>query len=120
MMNAGNSECMRQPPSSDQNVARERFVYQRCKGRVGRQEDIPPEADAAGHRARRYRALDASKYATPTSSFAGGKHGTLIFAAVSDGGGDGLLRAHHDAVIQPLLKREDGPAAQTPSSSTGK
>lgn len=68
----------------------------------------------------RGRGLDSSKYTTPTSSFAGGRHGTLIFAAVSGGSGaDGLLRAHHDAVVQPLLKRKNRPAANG-SSSFGK
>lgn len=62
-------------------------------------------------------------YATPTSSFAGGKRGTQIFAALSggsDGGSNNLLRVHHDAVVRPLLKRKARPAARCSSSSAGK
>lgn len=61
-------------------------------------------------------------YDNPTSSFAGGRHGTQIFAAVSggsDGLGDSLLRAYHDAVVQPLLKRGGRSAARHSSSSPG-
>lgn len=104
-------------------------MHQHCNGRRGRPENIPTEADPAGQRATVRRALSTtrgrgshcSKYITPTSSFAGGRHGTLIFATVSgESRGDGLLRAHHDAVIQPLLKRENRPASHASSSSIGK
>jgi len=104
-------------------------VHQHRKSRSGGRADVPPEAEAGDERAVVRHALDiargkglhSSKYSTPTSSFAGGRHGTLIFAAVSGGSsGDGLLRAHHDAVIQPLLKRKDRPAARASSSSFGK
>ncbi|CAM9709197.1 unnamed protein product [Pylaiella littoralis] len=60
--------------------------------------------------------------AHPTSSFAGGRHRTQIFAVVSGGRGgrgDSLLRAHHDAVIQPLLKGRNQRAARDSSSSPG-
>lgn len=39
------------------------------------------------------------RYSTPTSSFAGGRSGTPIFEPTpGGGGGDALLRAHHDAI----------------------
>eukprot|EP00903_Cladosiphon_okamuranus_P019235 g17688.t1 len=77
------------------------------------------EADRADQRpslgATHERGLHRSKYITPTSSFAGGRRGTLIFAAISGGSGEGLLRAHHDAVIKPLLKRNRRPTSHTSS-----
>ncbi|CAM9113630.1 unnamed protein product [Ectocarpus sp. 6 AP-2014] len=64
--------------------------------------------------------LPSSAYSTPTSSFAGGRCGTQIFAAVSGGGGGGdLLKAYHDAVVQPLGKAETRPRARSSSSSNG-
>lgn len=56
-------------------------------------------------------------YTPPTSSFAGGKTGTFIFASTS--GGDRLLQAHYDAVIKPLLERSDAHNAVTRSSPSG-
>lgn len=102
-------------------------AHQHRKGRSDRREDSPPGADAADRESVRRAlgtkpgsGLHALKYGTPTSSFAGGRHETLIFAAVSGGsGGDCLLRAHHDAVIQPLIKRKNRPASRASASSIG-
>lgn len=68
------------------------------------------------------RALRSAMYMNPTSSFAGGRTGTQIFAAVSgvSDSGHSLLRAHHDAVIQPLMKWGNRDAARGSSSSPGK
>lgn len=70
-------------------------------------------------RSSRVGAFCSSKYGTPTSSFAGGQHGTQIFAAVSGGdrgNGGSLLQEHHNAVIKPLLEGEDRPAVGSSSA----
>lgn len=56
---------------------------------------------SAGSRTTSFR---SPTYTSPTSSFAGGRFGTLIFASVP--GSDNLLRAHYDAEIHPLLDSE--------------
>lgn len=42
-------------------------------------------------------------YSHPTSSFAGGTRGTTIFDLGS--GADGLLKAHYDTVVKPLVEK---------------
>ncbi|CAM9141998.1 unnamed protein product [Scytosiphon promiscuus] len=68
--------------------------------------------------ASRMAATRPSTYDTPTSSFAGGRCGTQIFAALSGRdcrGGSGLLRAHHDAVRKPLRPGESRSTAVSSS-----
>lgn len=42
-------------------------------------------------------------YSHPTSSFAGGRHGTSVFELGS--GADSLLKAHYDTVVKPLVEK---------------
>ena len=93
----------------------------RRRGELSRQ---PDDAEVSDRRVgpSREKTVRRFTYTTPTSSFAGGRRGTQIFAAVSggsDGASNNLLRAHHDAVVQPLSKRRTRPAARVASSSAG-
>ncbi|CAN0321222.1 unnamed protein product [Ectocarpus fasciculatus] len=89
---------------------------------LGNRAANPLRANGTSRRETRIRRVKSrsSAYSTPTSSFAGGRCGTQIFAAVSGGGGGGddLLKAYHNAVVQPLVKAETRPGARSSSSSS--
>lgn len=59
---------------------------------------FPPPRGGTSSSSSNARPLPRTAYSAPTSSFAGGRCGTPIFESIP-GGGDVLLRAHHDAIV---------------------